>query len=197
MQEIVKAFSEYQYEAQEEGLYYLCKGKSRHGGIYERDSPWLESKSGWLHTISEKEEGYIMISEPTSKVRLSGLKDLILGTVKGMGLKGGIQFFKDMKASGTSLESKLKEAHQDFVQIEMLVVKRAYQNQGYMRKLVQIAFDRADALGVPCIVSTDGILKMKKYEHIGFEHVQDRKFKEKVYEHDLIRYPKNKNQEQQ
>ena len=38
---------------------------------------------------------------------------------------------------------------------------------------------------------------MKKYEHIGFEHVQDRKFKEKVYEHDLIRYPKNKNQEQQ
>ena len=48
-----------------------------------------------------------------------------------------------------------------------------------------------------CIVSTDGILKMKKYEHIGFEHVQDRKFKEKVYEHDLIRYPKNKNQEQQ
>ena len=102
-----------------------------------------------------------------------------------------------MKASGTSLESKLKEAHQDFVQIEMLVVKKAYQNQGYMRKLVQIAFDRADALGVPCIVSTDGILKMKKYEHIGFEHVQDRKFKEKVYEHDLIRYPKNKNQEQQ
>ena len=80
-----------------------------------------------------------------------------------------------MKASGTSLESKLKEVHQDFV---------------------QIAFDRADALGVPCIVSTDGILKMKKYEHIGFEHVQDRKFKEKVYEHDFIRYPKNKNQEQ-
>ena len=38
--------------------------------------------------------------------------------------------------------------------------------------------------------------KMKKYEHIGFEHVQDRKFKEKVYEHDLIRYPKNKSQEQ-
>ena len=82
-------------------------------------------KSGWLHTISEKEEGYIMISEPTSKVCFGGLKDLILGTVKGMGLKGSIQFFKDMKASGTSLESKLKEAHQDFVQIEMLVVKKS------------------------------------------------------------------------
>lgn len=52
-------------------------------------------KSGWLHTISEKEEGYIMISEPTSKVCFGGLKDLILGTVKGMGLKGSIQFLKD------------------------------------------------------------------------------------------------------
>lgn len=38
---------------------------------------------------------YIMISEPTSKVCFGGLKDLILGTVKGMGLKGSIQFFKD------------------------------------------------------------------------------------------------------
>ena len=125
MQEIVKAFSEYQYEAQEEGLYYLCKGKSG-TEAYMKGFALAGIKSGWLHTISEKEEGYIMISEPTSKVCFGGLKDLILGIVKGMGLKGSIQFFKDMKASGTSLESKLKEAHQDFVQIEMLVVKRAY-----------------------------------------------------------------------
>ena len=27
LSEIVKAFSEYQYEEGEEGLYYLCKGK--------------------------------------------------------------------------------------------------------------------------------------------------------------------------
>ena len=100
--------------------------KIRHRSIYER------VRLGW----NQK-----WLSEPTSKVCFGGLKDLILGIVKGMGLKGSIQFFKDMKASGTSLESKLKEAHQDFVQIEMLVVKRAYQNQGYMRKLVQIAFD--------------------------------------------------------
>ena len=47
-------------------------------------------------------------------------------------------------------------------------------------------------LGVPCIVSTDGVLKMQKYEHLGFNHYQDRKFKERVYEHDLIRYPKSR-----
>lgn len=189
MNEITKAFSEYQYEDTEEGLYYLCKGKK---GIenYMKGFALVGIKSGWLYTISEKQEGYIMISEPTSKVSLSGIKDLIIGSFKGMGVKGAIQFFKDMKSSGESLENKLKKENKRFIQIEMLVVKREYQNKGYMRKLVQIAFDKADELGIPCIVSTDGVLKMQKYEHLGFNHYQDRRFKERVYEHDLIRYPK-------
>ena len=54
MQEIVKAFSEYQYEAQEEGLYYLCKGKSG-TEAYMKGFALAGIKSGWLHTISEKE----------------------------------------------------------------------------------------------------------------------------------------------
>lgn len=188
MNEIVEAFSEYQYEESEESLYYLCKGKK---GIenYMKGFALAGIKSGWLNTLSEKEEGYIMISEPTSRVSILGIANLIIGSIKGMGIKGTIRFIKDMKSSGESLESILKKENKQFIQIEMLVIKRKYQNKGYMRKLVQIAFDRADELGVPCIVSTDGILKMKKYEHIGFEHYQDRKFKEKVYEHDLIRYP--------
>ena len=187
MNEITKAFSEYQYEDTEEGLYYLCKGKK---GIenYMKGFALAGIKSGWLYTISEKQEGYIMISEPTSKVSLSGIKDLIIGSFKGMGVKGAIQFFKDMKSSGESLENKLKKENKRFIQIEMLVVKREYQNKGYMRKLVQIAFDKADELGIPCIVSTDGVLKMQKYEHLGFNHYQDRRLKERVYEHDLIRY---------
>ena len=189
MNEITKAFSEYQYEDNEESLYYLCNGKK---GIenYMKGFALAGIKSGWLYTTSENEEGYIMISEPTSKISLIGMKDLIIGCIKGMGIKGSIQFFKDMKSSGESLENKLKKENKKFIQIEMLVVKREYQNKGYMRKLVQIAFDKADELGIPCIVSTDGFLKMLKYEHLEFNHYQDRKFKEKVYEHDLIRYPK-------
>ena len=57
MSEIVKAFSEYQYEESEEGLYYLCKGKK---GIedYMKGFALAGIKSGLLYTISEKEEGY-------------------------------------------------------------------------------------------------------------------------------------------
>ena len=188
MSEIVKAFSEYQYEESEEGLYYLCKGKK---GIedYMKGFALAGIKSGLLYTISEKEEGYIMISKPTSRISIMGLISLLIGSIKGMGIKGTIQFMKDMKSSGESLETQLKKEKKQFIQIEMLVVKRKYQNKGYMRGLVQIAFDMSDELGIPCIVSTDGILKMRKYEHIGFKHYQDRKFKENVCEHDLIRYP--------
>jgi len=32
-------------------------------------------KSGWLNTINENKEGYIMISEPTSQVNFLGLID--------------------------------------------------------------------------------------------------------------------------
>ena len=52
MQEIVKAFSEYQYEAQEEGLYYLCKGKSG-TEAYMKGFALAGIKSGWLHNEIE------------------------------------------------------------------------------------------------------------------------------------------------
>lgn len=191
MDKIVSAFADYQYEDGEVGLYYLCKGRQ---GTCDYMEGFAKAgiKSGWLHTISEKQEGYIMISEPSSKVSIIGMLDLIVGTVKGMGLRGAIQFMKDMKNAGTSMESKLKSEKKQFIQIEMLVVTKEYQNQGYMRKLLQIAFDKADQLGVPCIVSTDGRLKAEKYMHCGFELVQKRQFTENCYEHDLIRYPKKK-----
>lgn len=190
LNEIVRAFSEYQYESGEESLYYLCKGKK---GIeaYMRGFALAGIKSGWLYSISENEEGYIMISDSSSKVSKIGLLYLIKGCLEGMGVRNSLQFIKDMKASGESLESKLRKEKRAYVQIEMLVVKQKYQNKGYMRKLVQIALDKVETLNAPCIVATDGVLKMKKYEHIGFDHYQDRRFKENVYEHDLIRYSGN------
>ena len=43
---------------------------------------------------------------------------------------------------------------QGYVRIRLLSVKKEFQGKGYTRKLVQIAYDRADLYGVPCIVST-------------------------------------------
>lgn len=114
MNEIVKAFSEYIYEDNETGLYYLCKDKK---GIedYMKGFALAGIKSGWLYTISEKEEGYIMISEPASRISIIGLINLLIGCIKGMGMNGSIQFFKDMKSSGESLESQLKKEKKQFI----------------------------------------------------------------------------------
>lgn len=51
MQEIVKAFSEYQYEAQEEAALLPVQRKIRHGGIYERVRLGWNQK--WLVTYHQ------------------------------------------------------------------------------------------------------------------------------------------------
>lgn len=189
MYKICSAFADYKYEEGENGLFFLFDG--RQGALdYMEGFTRAGMRSGWLHTISDKQEGYIMISDPDSKIKLLSMVDLIVGLKKGLGFKRAITYFKAMKNSGTSLEKILKNEKKKFVQVEMLVVKEEYQNKGYMKKLLQLAFDRADELGVPCIVSTDGMLKAKKYEHNGFELYQKRQYGENIYSYDLIRYPK-------
>lgn len=194
LNEIAEAFSDYEYEENEAGLFYRCKGRE---GVrtYIRAFAMAGIKSGWVYTSSEKEEGYIMISEPGSKADIPSMFGVIAGCLKAMGFKGSLQFVKDIKNAGISLESKLKKEKKPCVRIEMLVVRKAYQNQGYMRKLIEIAFEKADKQGIPCIVSTDGRLKAEKYKHLGFEHYGTRRFRGNSYEYDLIRYPRKKEYE--
>lgn len=191
LDEIAEAFSDYEYEENETGLFYLCKGRE---GVrtYIKAFAVAGIKSGWVYTCSEKAEGYIMISEPGSKVNIPGLFGVVTGCIKAMGFKGSLQYVKDIKNAGMSLESKLKKEKKPCVQIEMLVVRKPYQNQGYMRKLIGIAFEKADKLGIPCIVSTDGRLKAEKYKHLGFEYYGARRLRGNSFEYDLIRYPKTK-----
>lgn len=189
LEEIARAFSDYEYEPGESGLFYHCKGIEG-TRTYIKGFAQAGIENEMVYTISKEQEGYIMISEPGGKVKLRAVKVLLSAIGRSMGWRGALAFLKDIKNAGESLEKKLKKEKTKFITIELLVVRKPYQGQGYMRRLVQIAFDKADALGVPCIVSTDGRLKVKKYEHLGFELVNIRRFKEGVCEYDLIRYPK-------
>ena len=189
LSQIAEAFRDYPYEEGETGIYYRCKGGD---GILTYMKAFAKAgiKSGWLYTASENEEGYIMISDPDSRVSISGVLGLVKGCIGAMGFRGSVRFLRDLKGAGESLGAKLKREKRPFVQIEMLVVRKPYQNQGYIRGLVQIAFDRADALGLPCIVSTDGKRKAEKYRHLGFALFGVRRLHGTSYEYDLIRYPK-------
>ncbi len=94
---------------------------------------------------------------------------------------------KKFQAGGASLEKTYRKKKRQFVQIELLAVKREYQGKGFMRPLVETAFEIAKRGNLPVIVTTDAEIKKDKYAHIGMKHVKTRAIGEKSYLYDLVR----------
>lgn len=71
----------------------------------------------------------------------------------------------------------------------LVCVREEYQGQGYMRKVVDIAFAEGDQLGLPVILDTDAKSKCEKYMHLGMELAGTRDFGDFGTMYDLIKYP--------
>ena len=145
----------------------------------------LGLRSGWLHTYGDEHQGYICIRTHRSRNSIVGWMSFIVGILKGMGFIGAIRFSTDYKKAGKPIEKVF--AKDGYVHIKMLAVRKGYQGQGYMRSLAKMAFDLADEMKVPCIVSTDALSKAVKYEHLGFKLYQKRRLSEHSYEYDMVR----------
>ena len=76
-----------------------------------------------------------------------------------------------------------------YIFVGLVCVQEQYQGQGYMRKVLDIAFAEGDRLGVPVILETDAKSKCDKYVHLGMElaGTHDLGIYGKLY--DLIKYP--------
>ena len=107
--------------------------------------------------------------------------------VKALGIKNFSNMMKKFQAGGASLEKKYRDSKKQFVQIELLAVKKEYQGQGFMRPLVETAFEVARQANLPVIVTTDAELKKDKYAHIGMNHINTRKLGDKSFLYDLVR----------
>ena len=94
---------------------------------------------------------------------------------------------KEIKAGGIPIDDKLKKEKKDFLKVEMLVVLKEYQGQGYMRKLMEFAYEKADGYGVPCVLDTDAKNKLEKYCHLGMRRVATRKLAGDCYLYDLMK----------
>ena len=107
--------------------------------------------------------------------------------MRALGFKNFSDIIKKFQAGGASLERTYRDRKKQFIQIELLAVKEKYQGKGFMRPLVETAFEVAKQGGLPVIVSTDAKLKKDKYEHIGMKHVNTRTLGEKSFMYDLVR----------
>ncbi len=120
---------------------------------------------GALYTLSENEEGYIVYHRKNKG--LSWYRDLYLiyryfrclnieTMQKMMMIRRG---WTDYTIS--HLETK------DYIDVALVCVKKKYQGQGYLRKLLAEPFEEAESLGIPVILDTDAEHKAVRYEHIG------------------------------
>ena len=106
-----------------------------------------------------------------------------------MSLREIYHFAKAIKSGGPSLEDLMAKKKEPCVFVGMVCVREAYQGQGYMRKVLDIAFAEGNRLGVPVILDTDAKSKCDKYMHLGLQLAGTRRFGESGMLYDLIKYP--------
>ena len=75
----------------------------------------------------------------------------------------------------------MRKEKRKFLRVEMLVVRKEYQGQGYMRRMLEYAYRIAEDHRVPVILDTDDKNKAARYEHLGMRQ-ENSKVTEKVVE---------------
>ena len=151
-------------------------------------------RGGFLHTTSERGEGYIAYKLPKEKMGLKTMWPIACGMLHNSTLRRLLQFGIAIKRGGASLQDRMDKEKKPYIFVGLVCVREKYQGQGYMRKVLDIAFAEGDRLGMPVILETDAKSKCDKYVHLGMElaGTHDLGAFGKLY--DLIKYPKSSNE---
>ncbi|SEM28000.1 Acetyltransferase (GNAT) domain-containing protein [Butyrivibrio sp. ob235] len=107
------------------------------------------------------------------------VSDYICAVAKG--------FFNSGKSYGAIL-SKLKVP---YIYVGMVAVRKEYQGKGFMRKVLEIAFEEGRRQAVPVVLDTDAVLKKNKYEHLGMKCVVTQHFTDGVELYGMVYEPDN------
>lgn len=186
--DVAEAFADYPYAEGERGLIYLFPEREKLIS-YLKVMMRCALKSHMVYTNSENREGFIVITDTTQPMKTRTTLFMFLGMIEALGAKGFFNYVKRCQSGGGSIEMKFRKEKQQFIQVEMLAVRKKYQGQGHMRGLMDIAFEISKRKSFPCILVTDAALKKDKYVHLGMELANTRKIDDGSYLYDLLRTP--------
>lgn len=144
---------------------------------------------GMLYTTSERGEGYIAYKLPGQKLGLKAMLPLAKAFFGCMDFGSVVRFVKIMSKGGSELDKKLDKEKTPYIFVGMVCVREQFQGQGYMRKVMDMAFSEGNRLKVPVILETDAKSKCDKYVHLGMELAGERRFGDYGVLYDLIKYP--------
>ena len=140
-----------------------------------------------VYSTGKENEGILILTDTTHPYPAAASLKMMRKMVKALGLRGFKSIMNKFQTGGESLERKYRSEKRQFVQIELLAIKKEYQGRGFMRPLVETAFEVADRRRLPVILSTDAKLKKDKYEHLGMRLVNVRQMDERSFMYDLVR----------
>ncbi len=146
-------------------------------------------RSGMLYSVSENGEGYIAYKLPGQRVSMKAGMYLAKGLLGAMNLKELFRFARIMSKGGSRLSKQFDKKKKPYIYVGLVCVREQYQGQGYMRKVMDMAFSEGNRLGIPVILETDAKSKCDKYMHLGMELAGTRHFGEYGVLYDLIKYP--------
>lgn len=186
--EITDSFFDYQYSDEDRGLVkYISTRESMY--IYMQAIITAAYKNKMLYATSENQEGYLFLSgQGMGKIKFhDGLK-MISAEKKALGsFKNMKNFIKDCFCEGGTIETRMKRSKKEFIRIEMLVVRKSFQKQGFMKKMLDEVYEIAARKKVAVILDTDDKNKAARYEHLGMKLDKVRKCGEKFHMYDLIK----------
>ena len=189
IREFAEVFANYDYGADEIGMVPLFPGYPDSNKLVNYLSAMIRTANeyGAVYGTSDRKEGIIILTDTTHPFPETAMVKMMWRMMRALGIKNFGDIMKKFQAGGASLEKTYRDSKKQFVQIELLAVKEKYQGKGFMRPLVETAFEVADNGNLPVIVSTDAGLKKDKYAHIGMKLVNTRKLGEKSFMYDLVR----------
>lgn len=78
-----------------------------------------------------------------------------------------------------------------YIYIGLVAVTGQYQGQGYMRKVLDIAFEEGRKHSLPVVLDTDAELKKAKYEHLGMKCVTTKHIADGVELYGMVYEPES------
>lgn len=146
-------------------------------------------EGGMLYTTSQRGEGYIAYKVPGQKLKFKAGIQLIKALFQSMSLVELIRMGNAISKGGISLQDRMKKEKKPYIFVGMVCVPEQFQGQGYMRKVMELAYAEGNRLQLPVVLETDAQSKCRKYMHLGMQldGVRDLGKYGKLY--DLIKYP--------
>ena len=185
--DIGHAFGYYDYGA-EQGLASAFPSREA-TAAFIRGYVRMALQGGMMHTTSERGEGFIAYKLPGEKLKVKAMLPLAKAFFGAMNFQDILRFMRIMAKGEKGLNDRMDKEKKPYVFVGLVCVREQYQGQGYMRKVMDIAFAEGDRLGVPVILETDAKSKCDKYVHLGMDLAGTRRFGEHGALYDLIKYP--------